>query len=266
MQYQIIRPTQLLQAYIKHYWYMEIDATSVTAQPQRLVPNACMELTFQFADCLQMLGAQSPEDRVLLCGQKTGYADILPTGKVQMLSVMFYPHGARMFFKLPMSELHNLSVSLETLWGAEARELEERLQELPLLADKIMLLEAYLIKHLIQINNPSILRLEQNLRLINGQTANIQIDKLASEACLSRKQFERLFKEFIGVSPKQFLKTVRFQYSLYLQQNKQAESITDLAIQSGYYDQAHMINDYKNLSGITPKQYFSDCDVVSDYF
>lgn len=266
MHYQIIQPSGFLKSHIKYYWYMEIDALSAREQPQRLVPNGCMELTFQFADKLQVLGAKTKEDSVLLCGQKTTFSDIIPTGKLQMLSVLFYPHGSRMFFNLPMSELHNLSVPLDAIWGAEARELEEQMQELPILADKIMLLEARLIKHLLQQANPSVLRMEHNIRLINQQAANIQIDKLASEACLSRKQFERLFKEFIGVSPKQFLKTVRFQYSLYLQQHQMTENLTDLAIQSGYYDQAHMINDYKDLSGITPKKYFSDCDAMSDYF
>jgi AraC-like DNA-binding protein len=51
-----------------------------------------------------------------------------------------------------------------------------------------------------------------------------------------------------------------------LQQHKKAENMSDLAFQSGYYDQAHMTNEYKEFSGLSPKQYFCGCDAVSDYF
>ena len=94
----------------------------------------------------------------------------------------------------------------------------------------------------------------------------ININLLASESCLSRKQFERSFSDIIGSSPKQFLKIIRFQNAIFQKSKHPELNLTELAHKCGYYDQAHMINDFKTLSGFTPRYFFSDCDPFSDYF
>jgi AraC-like DNA-binding protein len=70
----------------------------------------------------------------------------------------------------------------------------------------------------------------------------------------------------VGSSPKQFLRTVRFQHSLYQKQQQQDIPLTELAYRCGYFDQSHMIADYKTFSGKTPTQYFAECEPYSDYF
>lgn len=67
-------------------------------------------------------------------------------------------------------------------------------------------------------------------------------------------------------SPKQFLRTIRFQNTLHEKQKNKEISLTELAYNCGYFDQSHMIYDYKLLSGKTPSQYFSECEPYSDYF
>jgi AraC-like DNA-binding protein len=68
------------------------------------------------------------------------------------------------------------------------------------------------------------------------------------------------------MSPRQFLKTVRFQHALHTRFKQQSLSLTQLAFDCGYYDQSHMINDFKKLSGYTPGEYFACCEPYSDYF
>ncbi len=109
-------------------------------------------------------------------------------------------------------------------------------------------------------------RIINSVALINRSNGTINVAALSSAACLSRKQYERTFAEYIGSSPKQFLRTVRFQNTLREKQRNKCINLTALAYSCGYYDQSHMINDYKLLSGKTPAQYFSECDPYSDYF
>jgi len=265
MHYEIIYPSSILQTYIKQYWYMEIDAIEATAQSQRLIPTGCIEMCFQFAEGL-LTDKNNLQALASVSGQKNSFKDITPKGKLAMLTVQFYPHAARLFFPLPMSELQNQTLALNELWGKEASDLEEQLNNIKPLQQKITILDSFLTKRLIENKLYDWNRMAYNIQVINLHKAEIGVNKLAETACLSRKQYERIFKEFVGLSPKQFLKTVRFQYSLYLQQHKKAENIADLAFQSGYYDQAHMTNEYKEFSGLSPKQYFSGCDAVSDYF
>jgi len=121
-----------------------------------------------------------------------------------------------------------------------------------------------------QLNNNykafELLRIADSINLVNKSRGLIQIDDLASRACLGRKQYERTFKQHIGTSPKQFLKTVRFQNALHKRQIIAQTDLGELAFMCGYYDQAHMTNEFRSLSGMTPKQFFRDCDPFSDYF
>jgi len=109
-------------------------------------------------------------------------------------------------------------------------------------------------------------RINHAINIISQARGKISIENLASETCLSRKQFERKFSELIGITPKQYLKTIRLQYSLFLKSRKRKLNITDLAYEVGYYDQAHFINDFKSQTGYTPKQYFDNNSAYSDFF
>lgn len=78
------------------------------------------------------------------------------------------------------------------------------------------------------------------IELITPTKGNVSIDFLASNACLSRKQFERKFLSYIGISPKQFLKIIRFQNAIYFNQTTSFNKLTELAYKVGYYDQSHL--------------------------
>lgn len=108
--------------------------------------------------------------------------------------------------------------------------------------------------------------MQQAIKLINTSKGNITIDFLASNTCLSRKQFERIFQAHIGISPKQYLKIVRFQNAIFIKQNSKAITLTDLAYESGYYDQSHFIKEIKDLAGKTPKNYLKVKKLYQTYF
>jgi AraC-like DNA-binding protein len=257
----------MLAPYIKQYWYLELDTADTVPQLQRVVPNGFVEMVFHFSDrLLKIEKTRELQASIMICGQKTGFFDVLPTGRTEMLSIQFYPHAAGLFFNFPMSELADLTLHLEDAIGRVAGELEEQLHCLRSLEERVAHIECFLLHRLVRHSLYGWNRMQQNVSLINASNGLIKASALADAACLSRKQHEREFKKTVGLSPKQYLKVIRFQYSLFLQQHGLARNITDLALQSGYYDQAHMINDYRDLSGITPKQYFSGCDAVSDYF
>ena len=167
----------------------------------------------------------------------------------------------------PSIELTNETLDMSTVIGAQARELEEQLYDLPSLEDKVKHIEKFLLHRLTLKQEYIWKRVCHNIQLINQHNGMITPDQLASEACLSRKQHERIFRQMVGLSPKQFLKVIRFQYAIYAHQQYPFESLTELAYRCGYYDQSHMINDFHDLSDITPRQYFSTCETPnSDYF
>ncbi len=109
-------------------------------------------------------------------------------------------------------------------------------------------------------------RIWHSIGIINKEKGMVDIGTLADSACLSRKQYERTFRTCVGSSPKQFLRTVRFQRTLKEKSRENRMSLTELSYLCGYYDQAHMTHDFVKLSGMTPGHYFNDCEVYSDYF
>ena len=93
------------------------------------------------------------------------------------------------------------------------------------------------------------------------------VTALASTACLSKKQFERLFNELVGANPKEYARIVRFQKSLELLQHcPQDANQAQLACQCGYADQSHFIREFRQFSGHTPLSLRKVCNPYSDLF
>tara|TARA_R110000850_G_scaffold190308_6_gene316252 strand:+ start:1617 stop:1982 length:366 start_codon:yes stop_codon:yes gene_type:complete len=84
------------------------------------------------------------------------------------------------------------------------------------------------------------------------------ISKILKEDLSKRRQLERNFKKQIGVSPKQLGKVIRLQNALKMLLNKKSENLTDIAYESEYFDQAHFIKDFKEFTGINPKEFLGN--------
>lgn len=96
-----------------------------------------------------------------------------------------------------------------------------------------------------------------------------QLDRLASDACLSLRQFERLFRERVGVSPKLFTRIARFGQAHKLRQADPTRSWLDIAYGCSYCDPNHLVKDFQQFAGTTPTQLFADeraCDDSFDTF
>lgn len=268
MSYHISKPSLFLSQYIKQYWAIENCLPNGSEHIQRLVPNGLMELMFYLGDKPKSLDANKHIlENTILSGQQKNYYDIIVAGKLSLFSISFQPCGAKFFFDIPSNVFFNQNVPLKYIIKDKVVELEYQLYESETFEDKIYVVEKFLLN---QLRNGTkeyeINRIADSVSLINQSNGLIDIDTLSSSACLSRKQYERTFAEHIGSSPKQFLRTVRFQNTLRERQRNKSINLTELAYTCGYFDQSHMINEYKLLSGKTPKQYFSECEPYSDYF
>ena len=92
------------------------------------------------------------------------------------------------------------------------------------------------------------------------------ITSLSDVACLSERQFRRTFNENFGITPKQFLRTVRMQRALHIMEHRPDITFAQLAYECAFTDQSHMIKEFKFFSGYSPKEYLKVCAPVSEYF
>lgn len=260
--FQIIAPSAILAPYIKHYWILTTDATG--QEPQRIIPTGNISLIFHRGELMQSLSAGTRQPRTFICGQSIGYTDLLPTGIVNMISVVFRPHGTGAFFTIPANELFRQQVSPEELKDTSLKELEDRLSGTFDDPTAIRLIEQHLLKRLIQPDEYNRKRIAAVIRSIDaGRT--IDALSLAQTACLGYKQFKRTFAEQVGANPKEYLRIIRFQRALHLLQHLPL-STAQLAYECGCYDQPHLIKEFKVFSGYTPGEYLRNCSPYSDYF
>lgn len=269
MNFNFAQPSEKLRPYIKQYWGLENILKNGATYTQRIIPSGLPELILYLGHKpAAHTKNRSLEDSFLLNGQQNDFYDILISNDLSIFSILFTPQGVSQFFSLPFDELRNNSVPLKFINRNLCVELESKLSKECAFRQKVDAVEESLFK-LLSDNKKEFefRRLTDTIERIRATKGNIEIDALASRACLSRKQFERVFSEHIGISPKQYLKIIRLQAAIHLKSNHKEISLSELTYENGYYDQSHFIHDFKAMTGCTPKQFFDDCEMpMSDFF
>jgi AraC-like DNA-binding protein len=173
------------------------------------------------------------------------------------VGVRFKAGGTTPFLPASASELLNTHVALHDLWGASALELEERLFETPAPAAQARLLAQALLAHLFRPleRHPAV---EYALHAFEQTPHGRTVAQVADVTGLSQRYFRSLFHAEVGLSPKQFCRIRRFMSVLPHIRKGTGVDWADLALASGYYDQAHLINEFRDLAGMSPTAYVRD--------
>jgi AraC-like DNA-binding protein len=171
-----------------------------------------------------------------------------------MILIVFKPHGVKSFFNFPITELLNENISLQDLAKNEAIELEDKLLNSDSNKQRIIHIENFLLKRFTQNNDFE--RVEHAIKIIKNSNGQIKSQDIAQEVCLGIKQFERNFSKYVGLNPKKYTSIVRFQNVLQMKRKFKNANMYQLAFDNGYYDQSHFNNDFKSLTGLTPKKFF----------
>lgn len=255
---ECIEPIKILSKYIKNYFIVETDSEIDYLPKERVYPSGYATIVFHYGSPSKFQKKNSSkyiEPNLVICGQQTNYYDLSLSGKTGMILIVFRPHGVKSFFNFPITELLNENLSLQDLGNNEAVELEDKLFNSPNNKQRVIHLENFLIKRLIPNNEFE--RVEHAIKIIENSKGKIKAQDIAHEVCLGIKQFERTFSKYVGLNPKKFASIIRFQNVIQIN-SKDNRSLSQIAIDSGYYDQSHFIHDFKSLTGLTPKAFFID--------
>jgi AraC-like DNA-binding protein len=164
-----------------------------------------------------------------------------------IVSVAFAPGGMHRLLKMPMHELYDEPVDTQLLLGRQIAEVNEQLQEVQTALEMKNIVERFFMS---KLDHCSLLPWEQALKAqLQG---NINIESAASLACLSLRQYERRAKEIMGYSPKVFSRLIRFSKAYRLKEQQPHLSWTHIAHTCGYFDQMHLIRDFKDFTGALP--------------
>jgi AraC-like DNA-binding protein len=250
-------PSEILKPYIRYYWiYQAKEARSIDT----LLPRAHVELAINITEGKEVVAVinnkkiLTPATEVF--GQITVPISVEASKGTAILLTSFYPHTASLFFPCSMSEFRNGSHDLQDIFSQEIDALYEKMMLADSIRNKISTLELFLMR-----------RLEKNVkdlekfRLINKICVNTnlqsglsKLEDLITSHSFSHRYIQKLFREFVGLSPKQFFQVQRLKQSLPLVEKYQ-DSLTQTALTCGYYDQAHFIKEFKQFLGMTPSEY-----------
>jgi AraC-like DNA-binding protein len=175
-------------------------------------------------------------------------------GASSVIGVHFRPGGAAALFGGALRELRNQTVLLEDLWGPVARELRERLQAAPQVAQKFSLLEDALLSRLLAAP-PADAMVMQALHALARDACVARIDAVQRASNCSAPQFIRRFDAAVGITPKRYARVLRFNALLPRLVRVGPRDWAQMAVEGGYFDQSHLIHEFERLAGLTPVAY-----------
>lgn len=214
---------------------------------ERLLPDGAMELVVDLA---------APASTDVVSGPRSQFFVLDTTVCQDLVGIHFKPGGAFPFLRLPLVELRNVEAPLEVLWGGVARELRERLGEARTQEERFAVVERVLVaqgRNRMAHHAAVDFALAEFLRVPHTRT----VADVSRAVGLSQRRFIELFTAEVGLTPKVFCRVRRFQSAIRRAHGARAVNWSTLALDCGYFDQAHFIHDFQAFSGLTPAAWAS---------
>lgn len=260
LEHTIITPS--LRPFVRCIWSLRTQGNGAA---ERVLPDGCCEIVLHRSDPFRRLGPGLPDMGVvqpfaLVVGPSDGHLFIHDTGDVDLIGVRFEPTGLRALLGVAMHELRGRHLDLDDvdrplarrLWHAVRRQgfelavarLERTLEErLPVRFDQGVV---------------------EACRLLSEDA--FPIEATARAIAVGTRQLERQFRDAVGLSPKRFASLMRFQRVVQRIDRARPLDWGGLAIDAGYYDQSHLIREFRRFAGQSPDAYLREQTPLNDAF
>lgn len=250
-----LRPAPRLSPYVRAFEarIQRLDA-QVVLRPLPARPEQFLE--FYLADRYRVretaTGAVDTAPAAVLVGPQTfRRVDVLLAGDLDLFTIQFTPTGFYALFGHPATLLTDQAHAADLVLGREIAEIGERLREAPNLERRALIAEAWLNRRIDTRPPDTIAWAARRMEACHG---GVRVADLAAAVDLGERQFERRFTTAVGVSPKRYARILRFQAALRLKGEEGETGWAAIAQAAGYVDQAHMIHEFRALSGETPER------------
>ncbi len=259
MLYLAHKPLPPLSAFVDLLWLYQ--GYEVSHEKERLMPDGSVELVINLAeDCIRNYDSRNPEKfetipGCVISGPRSEFFVIDTAGEAAVAGVHFKPGGAFPFFRVPPCEMADQSVALDAVWGSASGWLRERVLAAKSPPNKLQTLEQCLLE---QLAKPLERHAAVNFALQQLSAAYPpDISWIVNQVGYSQRRFIELFSGEVGLTPKLFSRVSRFQQVIRAAHAQGEISWVEIALDCGYYDQAHFVHDFQAFAGITPSEYLA---------
>ena len=252
-------PHQGLQEYVKCYRIAHFSfEKGVTPPSKHYTPRPENCLAFYPHDTERVEYADGKKKishlPIALVGQHMTVTNRFIGTHFLVIQIIFQPGALYRLTGIPLVELNNEYLEADRVFAKDIQFVNEQFHYAKNYTDMVTIANQFvtkLVKKVVKDKHP----IDEVSKLMLYKDAAVSLDWLARESCLSVKQFERNFKDRTGVNPKLFSRLIRFDNAF---RTKNAQPDLDwlsVAIDCNYYDYQHLVRDYKDFTGFSPKQF-----------
>jgi AraC-like DNA-binding protein len=262
MIFKDFRPRPQLEEFVEVYHLRHFVFSShikLPFKPYPPRPEQCIAFYPRGSELTEVIpdGSIIKKPRSVITGQFTNRINRYSSNEFMIFIVVFKPGALHRLTGISFHHVMNKHIDLEAVFPTETRRVNERLNSSNDYTEMISIIEAYLLsmaKNIKIESRPS----DQVVLLLANKPQKYSLDWLARQACLSPRQLERKFYQYLGICPKTFARIVRFDQSYNMRLKNPKDDWLSIAAACGYHDYQHMVRDYKAFANATPNMLFDE--------
>ena len=237
-------PAADLTFFVDRYWIIHWDLRGQAPFTQETLPYPCVHLVFE-------------RDNTRIFGIERGKFSRTLEGKGQVFGIKFQPGGFYPFVNFPIAQLTEKTMPLGDVFDVDAHPLEAALFALDDAA-AVTFVDDFLSARLcgrLPERDANVTLINEIINCIIAERRIIKVDDVVTRCNISKRSLQRLFRQYVGVTPKWVIQRYRLQEAAEQLAEGSAQDGSRLAAELGYFDQAHFIKDFKALVGMSPTEY-----------
>ncbi|KPJ96415.1 MAG: hypothetical protein AMJ53_00755 [Gammaproteobacteria bacterium SG8_11] len=252
-----------LSRIIKSFWSID-NREDVTIKKEKIIPDGYTELIFHYGDSYKtnINGVWQLQNKNLIAGQIKNYFFLENTGISKMFAIKFQPWVLAELFDFEMFQLTDKVIEVPTKLFETLKPIKEIAVSSFSFDEKVKQIENWFVEYISTRNlEPS--KGRKAVELIIEYKGRLELKEVLNKIGISERSLERYFKIHIGLSPKFYIRIIRFSYIFQLVQEDNIDW-ADVVFQAGFYDQSHFIKNFKEFTGEDPTKYkFSEGNMAN---
>lgn len=266
MEFKRIESTSKLFPFVESFWSLKAhveDKSYVDFKEYSFFANPFPQIVFQYLGKgfieTSIHHKTDPIPTHHFYGQSSRPIQLATFGSFGVVGVNFYPYAIPHLFDLSSRHTTGVSLELQELFGNRANEIINTVINQSNNSSRIKYLTE-VIEGLVHEGGQRDPIIEAAIQFFLVNEGQASIDDLCTHLGYSIRQVERNFKEKIGISPKLYSRIIRFHCAIRKYHRGNFENLSQLALCSGFSDQAHFIREFRQFAGINPRHYFKELD------